>query len=58
MANLPVFYLQQPEALCNKNLLLVDDVVTTGATIESACICLEAANPKTISLATAAYTIN
>jgi ComF family protein len=58
MTNLPVFYLQQPEALYNKNLLLVDDIITTGATIESACICLETANPNTISLATAAYTIN
>jgi len=58
MTTLPVFYLHQPQALSNKNLLIVDDVITTGATIESACICLEAANPKSISLATAAYTIN
>lgn len=58
MSNLPIFYLHQPHLLTNKNLLIVDDIITTGATIESACICLDTANPKSISLATAAYTLN
>lgn len=31
-----VFELQNPEALYNKHVLIVDDVITTGATIEAA----------------------
>ena len=58
MTSLPVFYLTQPASLRAKNLLIVDDIITTGATIESACICLRQAAPATISLAAAAYTIN
>lgn len=42
------FYLKNPEKLKNKNVLLIDDVLTTGATISSAIWCLEKACPKSI----------
>ena len=29
------FILANPDAICNKHVLLVDDVVTTGATFEA-----------------------
>jgi ComF family protein len=29
------FILEEPDAICNKHLVLVDDVVTTGATLEA-----------------------
>jgi ComF family protein len=30
-----IFTVKDPEAICNKHILLVDDVITTGSTIES-----------------------
>ncbi len=52
------FRLNKTAQFAAKHLLLVDDVITTGATIEAACICLESAHPASISIASAAYTLN
>lgn len=52
-----VFALQQPEKIAGRHLLLVDDVITTGATME-ACGCSLCSVPGTrLSMAAAAYTI-
>ena len=52
------FMLVGPNALINKNILIVDDVITTGATMEAAAIYLwKEAQPQSISLVAAAYTI-
>jgi ComF family protein len=41
-----------------KNILIVDDVITTGATIESVCkYILSEARPQSLSVVAAAYTI-
>lgn len=51
------FELKQPDAIAGKHLLLVDDVITTGATLE-ACgqELLTAANTR-LSIMTMAYTV-
>ena len=52
-----VFSIQESHIIQSKNILIIDDVVTTGATLEAACICLQSAQPSSISLFTACYTI-
>jgi ComF family protein len=53
-----MFYLKAPQLLKNKHILIIDDVLTTGATMESAINCLFQYNPASIHIATAAYTLH
>lgn len=53
-----LFNLNHVNPLKDKHLLIIDDVITTGATLEAACTCLLTAKPKTIQIATAAYTLH
>lgn len=49
-----VFVLKHPEKIKDKTILLVDDVVTTGATIESSAEILLAAGAKSVLVASTA----
>ncbi|MCX6284301.1 MAG: phosphoribosyltransferase family protein [Bacteroidetes bacterium] len=51
-----IFYLEDPGKLAGSTILLVDDVVTTGATLESCISKLSLIPSVSISVATIAYT--
>jgi len=50
-----VFSLQNPEALCNKNILLTDDVVTTGSSLEACGQIICEAGIRNLFIATLAF---
>jgi ComF family protein len=52
-----LFYVQDLECINDKHVLLVDDVLTTGATLEAAIASLMTGSPASISIAVAAYTL-
>lgn len=46
-----IFAVKEPEKLLDKNILLVDDVITTGATLESCALALIDAGCKAVGVA-------
>jgi len=54
----PLFILKNGAGLQDKHVIIIDDVITTGSTLEAAYHCLKLANPASISISTAAYTFS
>ncbi|MEN8225137.1 MAG: ComF family protein [Bacteroidota bacterium] len=51
-----IFKLKNPETIKNKHILIIDDVITTGATIEACVQCLLQAEGVKVSVGAVAYT--
>jgi len=49
-----VFEIQNPKHLKDQEVLVVDDVITTGASMGGLCDCIAASNPKSITVLTLA----
>ena len=52
-----LFVLNHSRSIKGKHILLVDDVLTTGATLEAAVASLMTGSPASVSIAVAAYTL-
>lgn len=52
-----LFECQQPQWIVQKNILLVDDIITTGVTLESCIKAIQVHEPKRIYVATMAIAI-
>lgn len=50
-----IFNVKRPEEYCNKHILLIDDVITTGSTLEACAIHLLKLPNTRVSIATLAY---
>lgn len=51
-----IFELKNPEQLKDAHVLLVDDVITTGATIEAAATCIKKSSKAKVSVVALAFT--
>ena len=51
-----LFFVDDEKALENKHILLIDDIITTGATLVACCAAFEKTKNIKISIACMAYT--
>ncbi len=51
------FWASEPNMIKNKNILLIDDVITTGASLEACARAILQVPGTSVSVATAAYTV-